>query len=144
MNALDRIAVKVIDRAQASTGNATALLHELANLLEAFVQRHDTGSVDLRSLPLTPGDYTELREALGTGAVGATVDALGPSEVRETRFPGMWWVTHSNDAGEVVAELIEICPAPEVLLAPAEDVAAGLARLKAMLIDKTPDQEPLN
>jgi HupH hydrogenase expression protein len=135
MSALDAIAVKVVDEAGAASGNATALLHEAAKLLEAFVQSSTLGTIDLRSLPLTPGDYDELREALGAGAVFARVDAIGPSELRETRYPGLWWVTHFNDAGEIVAELIEIGPVPQILVAPMQDVAAGLSGFKEALVD---------
>jgi len=87
----------------------------------------------LRSLPLSRGDYDELGLALGTGAVSASVDAIGPSEVRETRYPGVWRVTHRNEAGEVVADLLEVCDTPAILRSPAEDAADGLIRLKEAL-----------
>jgi hydrogenase-1 operon protein HyaF len=65
--------------------------------------------------------------------VTASVDAIGPSEVRETRYPGVWRVTHRNEAGEIVADLIEVCEAPAILRAPAEDIANGLTQLKDAL-----------
>lgn len=133
MSALDAIAVKVVGGADPASGNATALLHEAAKLLDAFVQCGEPGSIDLRSLPLTSGDYDELRGALGTGAVFARVDAIGPSELRETRYPGIWWVTHFNEAGEIVAELIEIGSVPQILLAPIQDVADGLSGFREAL-----------
>lgn len=133
MSALDAIAVKFVGGADAASGNATALLHEVARLLDVLVQRGEPSSIDLRSLPLTPGDYDELRGALGTGAVFARVDAIGPSDLRETRYPGVWWITHCNDAGEIVAELIEIGVVPQILLAPIQDVSDGLSGFNEML-----------
>ncbi|HEY2190547.1 MAG TPA: hydrogenase expression/formation C-terminal domain-containing protein, partial [Caldimonas sp.] len=64
MSALDKIAVKVVTAADLPTGNARALLRELADLLDAWVEKGEAGSVDLRSLPLSRGDYEELEAAL--------------------------------------------------------------------------------
>lgn len=133
MSAIDRIGVKVVDAAELPTGNVKALLHEIARLLEAWVDKSEPASIDLRSLPLSRGDYEELAEALGVGAVTASVEAIGASDVHETRYPGVWRVTHRNEAGEVVADLIEVCEAPVILRAPAEDIADGLTRLKDAL-----------
>jgi hydrogenase-1 operon protein HyaF len=130
MSALDRIAVRVVNPADAPTGNARALLRELLVLLEAWVARGEAASIDLRSLPLSPGDYAELRTALGEGAVSARIEAMGPTEVRESRYPGVWWVTHRNAANDVVAELIEVCDVPALLRSPPEDAAAGLERFR--------------
>jgi hydrogenase-1 operon protein HyaF len=131
MSALDRIAVKIVPSADLPTGNAKPLLRELEGLLEAWVERGESASIDLRSLPLSLGDYDELRAALGSGAVAARIDAIGPTEVRETSFAAVWWVTHRNEAGETVAELIEVCEVPAILRAPAEDAAESLERLRA-------------
>lgn len=133
MSAIERIGIKVIEAVDLPTGNIRALLHELTGLLDAWLNRGETASIDLRSLPLSRGDYDELGIALGTGAVSASVEAIGPSEVRETRYPGVWRVTHRNEAGEVVADLLEICDTPAILRSPTEDAADGLIRLKEAL-----------
>ena len=133
MNAIDRIGVKVIAAADLPTGNVKPLLFELAGLLEAWLTHGEGASIDLRSLPLSRGDYAELEAALGSGAVSASVEAIGASDVRETRYPGVWRVTHRNEGGEVVADLLEVCDLPEILRAPAEDAANGLIRLKEAL-----------
>jgi len=133
MNAIDKIGVKVIAAADLPTGNVRPLLHELAGMLDAWLVKGETASIDLRSLPLTRGDYDELGAALGSGAVSASVEAIGASEVRETRYPGVWRVTHRNEAGEVVADLLEVCELPEILRTPAEDAADGLIRLREAL-----------
>ena len=135
MSRLDSIAVRVVQPFEAPSGNGSALLRELAELLEGLAVRGESSSIDLRSLPLTPGDYHELREALGKGVVTAHLDAAGTTEICETACPGAWWVTHRGETGEVLAELIEICPVPAILAAPAEDVAQGLERLRQTLAD---------
>jgi HupH hydrogenase expression protein len=133
MNAIDKIGIKVVGEADLPTGNVKPLLFELAELLDAWLTKGEAASIDLRSLPLSRGDYDELGAALGSGAVSASVEAIGASEVRESRYPGVWRVTHRNEAGEVVADLIEVCALPEILRAPAEDAADGLIRLKEAL-----------
>ena len=129
MSGLDAIAVRVESLAPAesvTTGQAQALLAEIREHLEALVDSGRTASIDLRSLPMTPGDLDELSAVLGTGAIDASVNALGRSEVRETRYAGVWWVRHFNEADEPMLELIEICRVPALLLAPIEDIAASL------------------
>lgn len=133
MSSLDRIAVKVIHEADRPTGNVKALLHEITGLVEAWLREGASAAIDLRSLPLTSGDHAELDAALGTGAVKASVEAIGISDVRETRYSGVWRVTHRNEGGEVVADLIEVCDAPAILRSPAEDAAEGLTRLRETL-----------
>src|ERR1019366_2947921 len=145
MKRIDAIPVKVVYQPQATSGHARALLHELAGLLDGLASRGESASIDLSSLPLVPDDYRTLREALGAGAVVAQVQAAGTTEVRETGCPGAWWVTHANEAGAVLAELIEVCAVPAILLASAEDVAEGLARLQqelALAVSERGDTSP--
>ena|ERR1019366_2872816 len=117
------------------TGNARALLNEMLGLLEELASGGEGGSIDLRSVPLSAGDLEELHQVLGAGAVDARVDALGESRAQETRFPGIWWVTHCNEPGETVAELIEVCSVPAILRAPREDVADAAVLLRQALND---------
>jgi hydrogenase-1 operon protein HyaF len=134
MSGLQDIAVKVIGPGGLS-GNAEALLHEIATLLAALVTEGRSSSIDLQGLPLTPADREYLRERLGAGEVRALVDALGPSEVRETAYRGVWWVTHRNAADELCAELIEVTPVPQILLADRQEIVDALERLRLCLCD---------
>lgn len=127
--------------AASRTGNAKALLHEILRMLDALVKEGQGGTVDLRSVPLTRGDLDYLRDALGTGAVDARIDALGESHVVETIFPGIWWVTHRNEAGEIVAESIEVCTIPVILVSPIDDMVDAVDRLRKTLAT-TAEQEP--
>ena len=116
-----------------SIGNIRALLTEIASLLDKLDRNNETGMIDLNSLPLAPGEYEKLRLALGQGEVSARIDAIGPSEIIETHYPGVWWVTHYNVEGDIVADLLEIATIPEIIKSQPEDMHAGLARLRTRL-----------
>lgn len=113
--------------------NAAALLHEIAALLDSLAQTGEGGSVQLNGLPLLPGDYEALQEALGEGELSAELQALGPTQLRETALHGVWWVTHRNSAQEIVAESIEVTRCPAILQTPAEDVSEAAQRLRERL-----------
>ena len=116
-----------------SVGNIRALLAEIAARLEKLDENGETGMIDLNSLPFSPGEYEQLRQILGQGEVSARIEAIGPSEIIETHYPGVWWVTHYNVEGDIVADMIEIARLPEIIQSQPEDVHAGLERLKAQL-----------
>jgi hydrogenase-1 operon protein HyaF len=134
MSGLKDIAVKVV----AGPGYAGALLHELVSMLEALVARGEENAIDLRSLPLAAPDYEQLKALLGQGEVRATLQVLGPSHVVETAYPGVWWVTHCDPAGEVTAECIEVTWVPEMLKSHPLDVGEGLVRLRKTLQEDEP------
>lgn len=116
-----------------SIGNLRALLAEIAARLEKLVRDGAPGCIDLNGLPLAPGEYEQLRQTLGQGEVSARIEAIGASEIIETRYPGVWWVTHYNVEGDIVADMLEITAIPEIIKSQPEDVRAGLERLKARL-----------
>ena len=112
------------------SGNAEALLSEIAKCLSQLLATGETSAIDLASLPLTPADRDWLRQRLGEGEVHITLNAEGESTFTETVLPGVWWVTHKNPVGGVAMELIEIAFVPELVGAHREDVSAGLERLE--------------
>jgi len=118
-------------RDDAATPRVRALLAEIAQLVDALARNGGDARIDLRSPPLEPADRASLEEVLGRGSVSAHIDAEVTTDVRETHFPGVWWVSHHNASGALVAEFIEICVVPEILATPAEDIARGLAELRA-------------
>lgn len=119
--------------ALASVGNVQAILHEIEALLSGLVDSGVGGSIDLRTLPLAPAEYRALEAWLGEGEVQATIEALGPTLVRETAVQGVWWVTHRNRDDQVTAELIEVSYLPEILKTDPRDAQVGLERLRAQL-----------
>jgi len=73
VSALDAIAV----RAEIETGNVKPLLHEIRHALQRLVQGEDGTVIDMRSLPLAPGEEKRIEEALGQGELRAELNALG-------------------------------------------------------------------
>lgn len=136
---LEDIAVSVYDPRHDSspTPNVRALLNEIATRLAILLERGESDSIDLRGLPLMPGEREALRNALGRGEVGAKVTALGEAEIYETAFPGVWWSQHRSENGETVAELIEICLQPAMLASHPADVGNGLERMRKLIDSDT-------
>jgi len=132
-NNLKNISIHVQAEEVYSVGNIRALLAEIAARLEKLDNNGESGMIDLNSLPFAPGEYEQLRQALGQGEVSARIEAIGPSEIIETHYPGVWWVTHYNVEGDIIADMIEIAWLPEIIKSQPEDVHAGLERLKAQL-----------
>ncbi len=129
MTSLDHIPVQF----EAATGNVEPLLHEIRHALKRVADGHDGTVIDLRSLPLAPGEEERIERLLGSGEVRAELDALGPTVVQETSFPGVWLVTHRNSEREVVARFIEVTRIPEVLKSQQEDIELAVARLETEL-----------
>lgn len=130
---LQDIAIKVESNDTSSIGNIAALLAEISTMLEQLIGCGTSSMIDLKSLPLSPQEYEQLRLTLGQGEVTARLEAIGPSEIIETRYPGVWWVTHYNVEGDIIADMIEIASVPGILHSQPEDMQAGLERLHAML-----------
>ena len=72
-------------------------------------------------------------DELGQGEVYARLHALGPTEIVETRYPGVWVVVHFNNDNEVIGKTIEICDIPELLRSQQEDIRQGLEQLQSQL-----------
>ncbi len=130
---LENITIKAETAQHSSVGNVAAILTEISSLLEKLAASGATSLIDLKSLPFSPGEYEQLRLTLGRGEVSARLDAIGMSEINETHFPGVWWVTHYNVEGDIVADLIEIAAVPNILFSQPEDVRAGLERLHTLI-----------
>lgn len=133
MPGLDEMAVRI--SGARGTGNARALLNEIASMLSSLLESGEGGSVDLARVPLDDADYALLEEVLGEGEVHAELETLGMTRVIETAIPGVWWVTHFNATDELIAEFIEVAFCPEILLSPADDVREGLEALRERLAD---------
>lgn len=114
-------------------GNVLPILNEIRHALDRLLDAGEPTVIDLAGLPFGPGELDELESALGTGELNASLDALGTSRIRETAFPGVWWLEHRNPQNEVVGRFIEITYTPEILSSQAADVAAGRARLEELM-----------
>ena len=69
------------------TYNVEPLLHEIRHGLARLLESEAPTVIDLRGIPLAPGEEDRIISELGSGEVQAHMSALGPSEIRETRFP---------------------------------------------------------
>jgi hydrogenase maturation protease len=107
-----------------------AILTEIVNLLERLARGQTPAAIDLRSLPMSPQDRTELQRVLGEGEVTATVAAEGVSIIRETRVCGLWWVEHRDSRGDLIAELLEVAQVPEILVTASDEIAASARTLR--------------
>jgi hydrogenase-1 operon protein HyaF len=112
-------------------GCLPAVISEIGEKLDALLATGRGGSVDLRSLPMTPAERGQLAAFLGDGEVSARIDALGPTYVRETGIAGVWWVEHRNEDGQVTAELVEVTYLPEILRTDPADARVARERLHA-------------
>lgn len=115
------------------TGNVLPLLHEIRHALQRWLDAGEPAMIDLRSIPMAPGEEDELVSLLGEGEVHARLSALGPSDIYETRFPGVWLVTHYNDSEEIMSRFIEVIDMPSILKSQTEDVRDGQERLATQL-----------
>jgi hydrogenase-1 operon protein HyaF len=120
----------------------TALVFELTQMMERLAATGKPDSIDLRSLPMTPAERTRLQALLGTGEVRATLGAGGVSTFIETRYAGLWWVEHRDPAGEVIAELFEVTPVPQILASSLSEVGAGARELRSALRAALPTPTP--
>ncbi len=129
MSSLEGIAVRV----EAMSGNVMPLLHEIRHALRRVAEGGQGTTIDLGSLPMAPGEDKRIEEMLGQGEVRAELNALGPTVVQETRYPGVWFITHRNTEQEVVARFIEVTRMPELLLAQADDMRRAVNELDQTL-----------
>ena len=120
--------------AQASPfhGNVRPILNEVLHAIDRLLETDEPTTIDLAGLPFGPGELEHLEATLGTGELAAKLDALGTSRIRETAYPGVWWLEHRNAHDEVVGRYIEITRTPEILSSQEADIVAGRARLEDM------------
>jgi hydrogenase-1 operon protein HyaF len=122
-----------VGAAEALTHNVQPLLHEIRHALARLLDDGGSTVIDLRSLPLAPGEEQRLLDELGHGEVYARMHLLGPTEIVETRYPGVWVVVHFNNDNEVIGKFIEVCSIPGLLCSQQEDIRQGLEQLQSHL-----------
>ena len=115
------------------TYNVQPLLHEIRHALVKLLDDGGHTVIDLRSIPLAPGEEQKLLDELGRGEVHAQLSALGSSDFVETRYPGVWVVEHFNSNDEVIGKFIEVCEIPELLRSQQDDIREGLEQLQTQL-----------
>ena len=119
------------------TWNVKPLLNEVKHALNNLIKNSESTVIDLRSIPLAPGEEEKILNTLGCGEVHAQLNALGPSEIIETQYAGVWIVTHRNDENEIIGRFIEITTMPDILRSQKEDVIAAYNDLATSLEDNS-------
>jgi hydrogenase-1 operon protein HyaF len=125
MSALAGIAVTV----ELASGNIEPLVHEIGHALERLLEHEAPSILDLRGVPLAPGEEERILTFLGTGEVRAELEAGGRSTVNESRFPGVWVVTHHDPTGAVIGRLIEVTFVPDILCSQADEMRESRERI---------------
>ncbi len=115
------------------SGNVPLLLNELRHALERLLADGTLHAIDLRAIPLAPGEEERLLAVLGEGELRAELETCGRSEIRECAYPGIWCITHHDPAGTVVGRFIEVTFMPALLASQRPDVIQGLERLRRSL-----------
>lgn len=122
-----------IHQGNAYTANVKPILHEIRHALNKLLNDAEPTTIDLRSIPLAPGEEDTIIETLGRGEVAAELEVLGPSEVYETRFAGVWLVTHFNQEKNIVSRFIEVTRVPDILCSQDQDMSHAADMLETEL-----------
>jgi hydrogenase-1 operon protein HyaF len=117
------------------TWNVKPILHEIRHALRKLLETGESSIIDLRSIPLAPGEEDTIIDTLGCGEVHAKLNALGPSEIYETRFAGVWLITHFNEENSIISRFIEITVFPDILKSQSDDMTFSLDLLEDELDD---------
>lgn len=125
-----------IQSANEMTWNVMPLLHQIRHALKNLLDNNISEVIDLRSIPLAPGEEDRILQILGTGEVQVRLNALGPSDLMETKFNGVWLVTHYNDENEIISRHIEITRMPEILLSQTQDMSDACQQLTDLLDER--------
>ncbi len=120
------------------------ILEEIETKLAALVATGEDSAVDLGRHPMPATEYRQLWFALAPGRVSAMGAAPQHCEVRETNYPGVWWVTRYDRREEVgpegievgfASEVIEIGLVPSILRCSPEDANRALRCFRAVVRD---------
>lgn len=105
------------------TALVPSLLQELLTMIKTFVQSGEEGIIDLNGLPLLPQTIDRLKSHLGKGEVSVMIkDQLGETEVFETSFSGIWWISYKDYEQNMFLQQIEVTDVPELLKTHIEDI----------------------
>jgi hydrogenase-1 operon protein HyaF len=137
MSTIENISISIAGPDDMLTGQAEAVLTEVAEMLRRLIEQNIEDSIDLRSLPLSTADRKWLDRQLGHGEVEILLEAGGRSVMTETAYPGVWRITHRDGQDRVVAEFVEVAWVPNIVKPDAGDVKKGYESLLLKLDGKS-------
>lgn len=112
------------------SGNFRSVLSEIKFALQQLLEQKKSHCIDFRAMPWSPGEEEKLEQYLGRGEISVQLNALGKSTFYETRYSGVWIVSHYNQDEELIGKLIEISYLPEMIFAQKEDIRSSLERIQ--------------
>ena len=121
-----------VDNPTLETGNLPGILSEIEQALEELLNSKQVHRIDLRAMPWSAGEEQKLEQILGRGEVTIELNALGKSIFQETRYSGVWLISHYNEAEELIGKIIEISFLPDMVFAQQEDISRGLEKIKTL------------
>ncbi|RDH83935.1 MAG: hypothetical protein DIZ80_07315 [endosymbiont of Galathealinum brachiosum] len=137
-NSTSNATVFNIQNADQLTWNVMPLLHEVKHALHNLIKNNQTAIIDLRSIPLAPGEEEKIIKILGRGEIEAQLHALGSSEIIESQYSGVWIITHYNQDKDIISRFIEITLLPDILSSQKEDMQEAYNNLSATLNENKP------
>ena len=78
--------------------------------------------INLTLFPLTPEDHRVLEQALPVGPVAIISRGFGNCRITSTLARDVWRVQYFNNMNTLILNTLEVVEAPEVALAPPEDL----------------------
>jgi len=114
-------------------GNALPILTEIRHAVARLAEIGEPSCIDLAAIPFGQGDEDRLMELLGRGEVQANIDALGPTRIWETSFPGVWVLDYANAEDQRIALQVEVDEVPRILRAQGPDLQDAVAALDARI-----------
>lgn len=120
-------------RNEFNTGNDILILHEIRHALKKLLEDGQPTTIDLRAIPMAPGEEEKIEAILGEGEISVQLNALGPSIIVETEIAGVWLITHYNEEQEILGKYIEITRVPTLIESQTEEMESSLKRLAGRL-----------
>ena len=112
-------------------GMVAAVVNEIHQMLKAYLDKDEEAAIDVKSLPLSDDGYRLLKQQLGVGEITAVAQLSGDTEVYETSYAGVWWVTHRNIGDKIIADHIQVTRIPSILCSHVEDMKQSLKRMES-------------
>ncbi|MGB5452509.1 MAG: hydrogenase expression/formation C-terminal domain-containing protein, partial [Sedimenticolaceae bacterium] len=98
------------------TENLKPLMLQIEQALQDLMAGGAATVIDLGAMPFSKQDEQDLRHRLGEGEVSATLNAFGPTLIKETAIPAVWLVEHMDAEGRRLTLHIEVARIPEILV----------------------------
>lgn len=127
------VKVKTETRISSIGGGVFAIAHELLRHLEHLAETGESAAIDLKSLPMAPDEFNDIKNMLGEGEIDLTLEMDGPTRIRETAFAGVWWIQHKAPDGRILTEYIEIARFPDFLSAQPDHITDAVRHLRNRL-----------